>query len=162
MIESSPEGVKVLVAVSIQANIQVGIQAAIFFFLIISVLAFPNGPFTRPHPAVWRCVFGLSVLYMILLIFLLFQDYQTVRGIFEWFFPELKNFTIDMDKGEWGEKCDDFSLQRLWESVDFFCFAHFAGWAMKTLLVRHYGILWTISIMWEITEVKLVCNLFII
>lgn len=24
---------------------------------------------------------------------------------------------------------------------------------MKTLLVRHYGILWTISVMWEITEV---------
>ncbi|KAF2364051.1 Phosphatidyl serine synthase [Trinorchestia longiramus] len=234
---------------SLQSNIQVGLEAAIFFFLIISVLAFPNGPFTRPHPAVWRCVFGLSVLYMLLLIFLLFQvcaqlyfscqdgvvtqvkifrvcgvqqacavylcgvqqacavylcgvqqagavylcgvqqacavylcgvqqacavylcgvqqacavylcgvesltrqDYQTVRGIFEWFFPELKNFTIDMDKGEWGENCDDFSLQRLWGSVDFFCFAHFAGWAMKTLLVRHYGILWTISIMWEITE----------
>ncbi len=33
----------------------------IFFFLIISVLAFPNGPFTRPHPAVWRILFGVSV-----------------------------------------------------------------------------------------------------
>ena len=39
--------------------------------------------------------------------------------------------------------------------MDFFCFAHFAGWAMKTLLVRHYGILWTISVMWEITEVTI-------
>ncbi|MPC98279.1 Phosphatidylserine synthase 1 [Portunus trituberculatus] len=73
--------------------------------------------------------------------------------MFEWLFPELTNFTIDMDKGEWGEKCDDLSLSRLWESIDFFCFAHFTGWAMKTLLVRHYGILWTISVMWEITEV---------
>lgn len=57
------------------------------------------------------------------------------------------------EQGEWGQKCDDLSFGRLWESVDFFCFAHFAGWAMKTLLVRHYGILWTISVMWEITEV---------
>ena len=28
---------------------------------------------------------------------------------------------------------------------------------MKTLLVRHYGILWTISVMWEITEVSILC-----
>jgi phosphatidylserine synthase 1 len=62
---------------SLQSNIQDGIMAATFFFLILSVLAFPNGPFTRPHPAVWRCVFGLSVLYMILLIFMLFQVTET-------------------------------------------------------------------------------------
>ncbi|XP_063866842.1 phosphatidylserine synthase-like isoform X1 [Scylla paramamosain] len=138
---------------SIQSNIQAGLVAMVFFFLIISIMAFPNGPFTRPHPAVWRIVFGLSILYMLLLLFIIFQDYRTVRSMFEWLFPELKNFTIDMDKGEWGEKCDDLSLSRLWESIDFFCFAHFAGWAMKTLLVRHYGILWTISVMWEITEI---------
>ncbi|XP_069189822.1 phosphatidylserine synthase isoform X2 [Procambarus clarkii] len=137
---------------SIQSNIQYGLGAMVFFFLIISIMAFPNGPFTRPHPAVWRVVFGLSILYMLLLLFIIFQDYRTVRSMFEWFFPELKNFTIDMDKGEWGEKCDDLTFARLWESIDFFCFAHFAGWTMKTLLVRHYGILWTISVMWEITE----------
>ncbi|CAL4120366.1 unnamed protein product, partial [Meganyctiphanes norvegica] len=145
--------------VSLQSNIQAGLWAIVFFFLIISVMAFPNGPFTRPHPAIWRCVFGLSVLYMHLLLFLLFQDYKTVRGIFEWWFPALTNFTIDMDKGEWGEKCNDLTVERLWQSVDFFCFAHFSGWAMKTVLVRHYGILWTISVMWEITELALPCLL---
>ncbi|KAL7644845.1 UNVERIFIED_CONTAM: hypothetical protein RMT77_004662 [Armadillidium vulgare] len=139
--------------ISYGSNIQMGLLVGVFFFLVISVLAFPNGPFTRPHPAVWRIVFGLSVLYMLALTFVIFQDYRTVRGIFEWFFPDLKNFTIDMDKGEWGEKCDDITFQRLWQSIDFFCFAHFAGWMMKTLLVRHYGILWTISVMWEITEI---------
>lgn len=44
-----------------------GVRCVIFIFLVISVLAFPNGPFTRPHPAVWRMVFGLSVLYLIAL-----------------------------------------------------------------------------------------------
>ena len=29
---------------------------------------------------------------------------------------------------------------------------HSAGWTLKALLVRHYGICWTISIMWELTE----------
>lgn len=58
---------------SIQSNIQAGLVAMVFFFIIISVMAFPNGPFTRPHPAVWRIVFGLSILYMLLLLFIIFQ-----------------------------------------------------------------------------------------
>lgn len=62
------------------------------------MLSFPNGPFTRPHPAVWRMVFGLSILYLLALLFLLFQDYKTARGIFLWIDPKLKNFHIDMDK----------------------------------------------------------------
>lgn len=70
----------------------------IFFFLIISVLAFPNGPFTRPHPVVWRMLFGLSVLYLLFLLFLMFQDYKSIMGIFYWFDPTLRAFHIDMDK----------------------------------------------------------------
>lgn len=38
--------------------------------------------------------------------------------------------------------------------MDVFAASHFFGWIMKALLVRHYGILWTISVMWEITEVN--------
>lgn len=70
----------------------------IFFFLIVSILAFPNGPFTRPHPVVWRMLFGLSVLYLLFLLFLMFQDYKSIMGIFYWFDPRLRNFNIDMDK----------------------------------------------------------------
>ncbi|GJQ70447.1 hypothetical protein Trydic_g22865 [Trypoxylus dichotomus] len=44
-------------------NIWAGMLCCIFFFLIISVLAFPNGPFIRPHPALWRIVFGLSIVW---------------------------------------------------------------------------------------------------
>lgn len=82
----------------VQDNIWAGICCVIFFFLIISVLAFPNGPFTRPHPAVWRIVFGMSVLYLLGLLFLLFQSYKTVNGILVWIDPSLKDFHIDMDK----------------------------------------------------------------
>lgn len=79
-------------------NIWAGLLCIIFFLLIISVLSFPNGPFTRPHPAVWRMVFGLSILYLLALLFLLFQDYKTARGIILWIDPKLKHFRIDMDK----------------------------------------------------------------
>lgn len=43
-------------------------------------------------------VFGLSILYLLSLLFLLFQDYKTARGIFLWIDPKLKDFHIDMDK----------------------------------------------------------------
>nr|CAG4644761.1 EOG090X05CZ [Leptodora kindtii] len=60
-----------------------------------------------------------------------------------------------MDK-EYGVNCSDVTLERLWGHVDVFALSHFLGWIMKALLVRHYGILWTISIMWEITEVAFI------
>ena len=44
------------------------------------------------------------------------------------------------------------SCARVLDGIDEFCTAHFLGWVMKALLVRHYGILWTISLMWEFTE----------
>lgn len=81
-----------------QGNIWAGMLCVIFFFLIISVLAFPNGPFTRPHPAVWRIIFGVSVIYLLFIIFLMFQNYKVIMEIFYWFDPSLRSFHIDMDK----------------------------------------------------------------
>lgn len=137
---------------NVDDNIWAGLLCIIFFLLIISVLSFPNGPFTRPHPAVWRMVFGLSILYLLALLFLLFQDYKTARAIILWFDPKLKDFRIDMDK-EYGVNCSDITLEKIWSHVDVFAFGHFFGWAFKAVLVRHCGILWAMSIMWEITEV---------
>lgn len=136
---------------NVENNIWAGILCCCFFFLIISVLAFPNGPFTRPHPAIWRMVFGMSVLYLLGCLFILFQNYQTVKSILYWFDPELKNFHIDMDK-EYGVNCSDLTLERIWGHVDVFALGHFLGWLFKAILIRHMGILWAISCMWEITE----------
>lgn len=35
-----------------------------------------------------------------------------------------------------------------------FALGHFLGWTIKAILVRHCGILWAMSIMWEVTEVS--------
>lgn len=83
---------------SLEENMWSGLCCVVFFFLMVSSLAFPNGPFTRPHPVVWRVVFGLSVLYLMGLLFLLFQNYQTVKNIMYWFYPDLKLFKIDHEK----------------------------------------------------------------
>ncbi|GAB0087841.1 Phosphatidylserine synthase [Sergentomyia squamirostris] len=137
---------------NIEENIWAGILCVIFFFLTVSVIAFPNGPFTRPHPAIWRMIFGLSVLYLLGLQFLMFQNYKTIMGIFYWLDPGLKNFHINMDK-EYGVNCSDITFERIYSVVDVFALAHFLGWMFKAILIRHMGILWAISIMWEITEI---------
>ncbi|GAB5584124.1 phosphatidylserine synthase 1 isoform X1 [Prionailurus iriomotensis] len=136
-------------------NIWRGILSVVFFFLIISVLAFPNGPFTRPHPALWRMVFGLSVLYFLFLVFLLFLNFDQVKSLMYWLDPNLRYATREADVMEYAVNCHVITWERIISHFDIFAFGHFWGWAMKALLIRSYGLCWTISITWELTELFL-------
>jgi len=133
------------------SNIYSGLIGVVIFFLIISILTLPNGPFTRPHPAIWRCVLGASIMYLLLLQFLIQQDYDTIRSMIIWFDPKTANYTIDSEK-EYGTNCWDISPSKLYAHLDWFAFGHYWGWGMKALIIRHYGLLWSVSIMWELTE----------
>lgn len=135
-----------------EENIWRGILSVIFFFLIISVLAFPNGPFTRPHPAIWRMVFGLSVLYFLFLVFVLFLNFEQVKAVMYWLDPNLRYATREADIMEYAVNCHVITWERILSHFDIFAFGHFWGWAMKALLIRSYGLCWTISITWELTE----------
>ena len=55
-----------------------GAIAVVMVFILIGVIHMPNGPFVRPHPLLWRLVLCVAILYILGLIFMLFQ----VRG--EW------------------------------------------------------------------------------
>ena len=81
-----------------QSNMFAGFCGVTVYFLILSIMAFPNGPFTRPHPIFWRLIFGLSVIYLMLIQFLIQQDYATVRSIIVWVDPKMENYTLDMEK----------------------------------------------------------------
>ena len=50
-----------------------GLLACLSCFILLGVNVIPDGPFKRPHPAVWRFTFILSIVYELGLIFLLFQ-----------------------------------------------------------------------------------------
>lgn len=56
-----------------------GVYAAIVAFLMFSMVQFRDGPFIRPHPAFWRMILGVNLLYELALVFLLFQDLKTAR-----------------------------------------------------------------------------------
>lgn len=94
----------------------------------------------------------MSVLYLLGCLFILFQNYSTLKKILYWYDPNLVHFHIDMDK-EYGVNCSDISLERIWGHIDLFALGHYLGWMFKAILIRHMGILWAISVMWEITEV---------
>ncbi len=131
-------------------NIAAGVICSIFLFLSIGLLVFPNGPYTRPHPAIWRLVFGLSFLYFLFLSFILFQSFSDVQMLLNWVDPQLNNTKSDSTK-LYAVDCS-FTAANLYSRFDIFIPAHFIGWVFKALLVRHTGVLWTISVMWECTE----------
>ena len=62
-------------------NVSRGATAACHVFLVVGLTAFPNGPFIRPHPALWRLVLGVSVLYWLGLILLLFPGFLLCRPL---------------------------------------------------------------------------------
>ncbi|KRX42930.1 Phosphatidylserine synthase 1, partial [Trichinella murrelli] len=137
---------------ALEKNIWNGLQAVLFMFIMISLICFPNGPFTRPHPALWRIVFGLSVFYLMSLQFLLFQNFNDVKAILRWLDPERLN-KMKLEEKEYAVNCSQVNATRIWSQLDIFAAGHFCGWAMKAMLVRHYGICWYISVSWEITEI---------
>lgn len=51
--------------------------------------------------------------------------------------------------------CHAITWERILSHFDIFAFSHFWGWGMKALLIRSYGLCWTISITWELTEVRM-------
>jgi phosphatidylserine synthase 1 len=40
--------------------------------------------------------------------------------------------------------------------MDVFAVGHYLGWMFKAILIRHMGLLWAISCMWEITEIAFI------
>ena len=63
--------------------------ASIIAFLLFSMIQFRDGPFIRPHPALWRVALGVNLLYELALVFLLFQDLDTARGYMTLLDPSL-------------------------------------------------------------------------
>ena len=53
------------------------------------MIQFRDGPFVRPHPAFWRVVLGVNLLYELALVFLLFQDLNSARSMMTYLDPNL-------------------------------------------------------------------------
>ncbi len=54
-------------------NLQRGVVAVVIVFILFGMIHLPDGPFMRPHPTFWRLVLCVLILYVLLVIFMLFQ-----------------------------------------------------------------------------------------
>ncbi|XP_066361777.1 CDP-diacylglycerol--serine O-phosphatidyltransferase 2 isoform X1 [Miscanthus floridulus] len=81
-----PEGAA---AHSSVTSIKRGVWAMIAVFLAYCTLQAPSTILIRPHPAVWRLVHGLAVVYLVALTFLLFQNRDDARQFMKHLHPAL-------------------------------------------------------------------------
>jgi hypothetical protein len=133
-------------------NWRVGLAITCFVFLVFGLLVFPSGPFIRPHPAFWRVVFGVTVIYQGGLMWLLFQKKDDGRKSLKLFDerlgvqPVLKEYAADCA----------LTYQNVKNAVlDIFVISHFLGNAFKAVLLRDRFVLWTLSVGWEFLELAL-------
>ncbi|KAF7314787.1 Phosphatidylserine synthase 2 [Mycena kentingensis (nom. inval.)] len=127
---------------------RIGAYASISFFLTFCLLQFRDGPFIRPHPAFWRVVLGINLLYELALVFLLFQDLPTARQYLRVLDPSLN---VPLPEKSYAEDCT-LTPRVLWDAMDVFCLAHAIGWFGKAMILRDYWFCWILSVMFELAE----------
>ncbi|KAJ7274063.1 phosphatidyl serine synthase-domain-containing protein [Mycena rebaudengoi] len=130
---------------------RVGVYAAIAAFLAFSMLQFRDGPFIRPHPAFWRMVLGVNLLYELALVFLLFQDLGSARSMMLYLDPKLG---VPLPEKGYADDCA-LTPKTLWNALDVFCVAHTLGWFGKAMILRDYWFCWILSIAFELAEYSL-------
>lgn len=140
-----------------EINTKRGLIAACLCFIAFGVTQARDGPFKRPHPALWRLFLCIGVLYFLALVFLLFQSKQGARELMIYFDPTLN---VPPDFTAYGHECaiydpenfpdDPFHNFKL--KMDGFVVAHFIGWVFKALMLRDFWLTNVISILFEFLE----------
>ena len=140
-------------------NMKRGVIGVILVFIAVASLHMPDGPFLRPHPLLWRTVMGCSVVYLLSLVYLLFQDLDDVRHIVSVLDPSLGR---PLPERTYAENCDIYtpenqnsSFANVFDKMDVFVFSHFFGWCAKAFMLRDFWILNFLSFLFEIMEYSL-------
>lgn len=125
-----------------------------------SVLQMKDGLFIRPHPAFWRGVMGLAVVYLVFMVWLLFQNAHDARNIWTVFDPNLGK---PLPERDYASDCRIYTPENpdsKFANVkatffDEFVVAHVVGWFAKSFLFRDVYICWAWSILFELCEISL-------
>ncbi|XP_020404709.1 CDP-diacylglycerol--serine O-phosphatidyltransferase 3 [Zea mays] len=149
-----PEGAA---AHSSLTSIKRGVWAMIASFLAYCTLQAPSTILIRPHPAVWRLVHGLAVVYLVALTFLLFQNRDDARQFMKLLHPDLG---VELPERSYGADCRLYVPENpknkfinIYETLfDEFVVAHILGWFGKAVMIRNQLLLWVLSIGFELME----------
>ncbi|KAJ3000727.1 hypothetical protein HDV02_003529 [Globomyces sp. JEL0801] len=111
-------------------NTKVGLWTAFSFLLVTGLLQFKDGPFIRPHPALWRIVMVFGVAYEMCLVIVLFQNKDHARQLFKFIDPTLG---VPLPEKSYGDACE-LTWTNVWDQTDIFVLAHTFGWFAKALV----------------------------
>jgi phosphatidylserine synthase 2 len=139
---------------SVVQNVKLGLSAAAIVFIGFGTVHLPDSLMVRPHPAVWRGVLALGVLYIVFLTFMIFQDLPTVRTIMGYYDASL---LTPLPERAYAEDCRMSTAEEPWLFVhtafDLFILAHSAGYVVKMLILRDWRMVTAISLGFEVIEV---------
>ncbi|KAL8491627.1 hypothetical protein ACS0TY_023284 [Phlomoides rotata] len=138
-------------------SVKRGVWAMIAVFLAYSLLQAPSTVLIRPHPAIWRLVHGMAVIYLVALTFLLFQKRDDARQFMRFLHPDLG---VELPERSYGADCRIYlpvnptsRFKNVYETLfDEFVLAHILGWWGKAIMIRNQPLLWVLSIGFELTE----------
>ncbi|KAK2177964.1 hypothetical protein NP493_570g03007 [Ridgeia piscesae] len=140
-------------------NTKRGIVACILVFVLFGVTHTPDGPFKRPHPAFWRLILCLSIVYELVLVFLLFQTADDARKLLT---TIDENLGKELPEKDYGGNCRIYDpdnpedpWHNVWDKMDGFVVVHLFGWWLKTLILRDYWLCVVFSTMFEVMEYTL-------
>ncbi|KPA77330.1 putative phosphatidylserine synthase [Leptomonas pyrrhocoris] len=139
---------------SVAQNVKLGLSAAAFVFIGFGTVHLPDSLMVRPHPAVWRGVLALGVLYLVFLTFMIFQDLPTVRMIMGYYDTSLLE---PLPERAYAEDCRMSTAENPWLFVhtafDMFILAHSLGYVVKMLVLRDWRVVTAVSLGFEVMEV---------
>lgn len=123
-------------------SVKRGVWAMITVFLAYCLLQAPSTILIRPHPAIWRVVHGMAVIYLVALTFLLFQNRDDARQFMKFLHPDLG---IELPERSYGADCRIYvpenptnRFKNVYDTLfDEFVLAHIFGWWGKTIMFRN-------------------------
>lgn len=139
-------------------SVKRGVWAMIAVFLGYCLLQAPSTILIRPHPAIWRLVHGIAVVYLVALTFLLFQKRDDAQQFMKYVHPDLG---VELPERSYGADCRIYTpenpkgrFNNVYETLfDEFVLAHVLGWWGKAIMIRNQALLWLLSIGFEMMEV---------
>lgn len=74
---------------TLYSNTWRGLIAAAVMYVCIGTVHLPTGPFIRPHPVFWKGILAISILYLLMLVFMLFHELGDARQLVAFLDPSL-------------------------------------------------------------------------
>ncbi|KAG2391973.1 hypothetical protein C9374_013458 [Naegleria lovaniensis] len=145
-------------AVTTEQNVKRGIMAMIGLFLVYCVVQLRDGILMRPHPGIWRFITGIGLVYLLFLVFLMFQTKEDARQFMKYLDPSLG---VPLPERDYANNCDVYTpnnpvsyFKNVYDTIyDEFILAHVLGYIAKALLFRDMKLCWCLSLFFEIMEI---------